>query len=272
MTAAWIVGGLGAACWLGAWIALWQVPSVITFHPVEPWPVRARDALIRWMQQRWSAQVLAEMAVLGWSPALVAVFVAAFAALAGLPVLAVTHRVIVALIAGLLAGWFGPQLWVHRNFVGWQQELARDFVPLILLLSVYFDLGLSPERAVEEVLPAMGPATAAQLRILLTQWHQQIDTPGRILRAWAARIKLMPYQQLADVLAHHLDRGMSGEALRPLRTLVSAEQQQGARALADRVDQQVTVVPAVALLGLMMIIIYTFFAHGLGGGAGVTVL
>lgn len=268
----WLAGGAGASLWIVTWVALWRTARPLTFAPETPWRVRARDAVVRFMQRRWSARILEEMAVLGWPPAMAGFWALFFAALGGVPALLVSRSSLVALCVAGGAGWIGPQLWIHRNFVSWQQDLLRDFVPLVLLLSVYFDLGLSPERALEEALPAMGVNTAAQIRFLLTSWHEQVDTPAGALQTWAARLKLLPYQQLADVLAHHLDRGLSGDALKPLHTLISAQQQQSARALADRVDQQITVVPALAMMGLMLIVLFTFFAHGLGAGGGITIL
>lgn len=272
MIRVWILGGAGLALWIGVWVSLWRVPRPLTFTPRASWRVRWRDAFVRFMQRRWSAQILEELAVLAWPSTVVAFWALFFAAFAGGPVWILTHSRFLAFVMAGGGAWLGPQFWIHRNFLSWQHDLLRDFVPLVLLLSVYFDLGYSPERAVEEALGAVGPNTATQLRLLLASWHQQAGTPAAAIQAWAEPLRLLPYQQLADVLAHHLDRGISGAALKPLHTLISAQQQQGARALADRIDQQITVVPALAMLGLMLIVMFTFFAHGMAPSKGVTVL
>jgi len=272
MIGIWLVAGGGVSLLLWSWVGLWRNEKALTFIPHTSWRVRWRDAFVRFLQRRWSAKILEESAVLGWTPATISFWALLFAAFVGLPTVIVTHNRLLALVFAGVGAWLGPQFWIHRNFVGWQQELMRDFVPLVLLLSVYFDLGLSPERAFEEALSAVGEQTAKQIRLLLAQWHQSNTSPAAIIQAWAAPFKLMPYQQLADVLAHHLDRGLSGAALKPLHTLITAQQQQGARAMADRVDQQVTVVPALVVLGLMIMVMFTFFAHGLGSTGGVTLL
>ncbi len=267
-----ICGGAGVAIWGWGWWHLWRRTPALSFIPRVSWGTRLRNGLLSSVQQRWAYRVRQELAVLGWTPGTVALWTVFFAAFAGIPTLMVTHHVLWGLVAAGGGAWFGPQLWIHRHFIGWQQELLRDFVPLTLLLSVYFDLGFSPETALTETLAALGEVTATQVRRLLAQWQQQDGTPADAVQHWAMRLHLLPYQQLADVLANNLDRGLSGAALKPLQTLVSAQQQQGARALADRVDQQITVVPALAMLGLMLVGLYAFFAHGLAGHAGITVL
>lgn len=267
-----IVGVAGVSLWGWGWWRVWHQAPVLSFTPRARWSTRLRNGLLTALQQRWAHRVRQELAVLGWTPATVAIWTVFFAAFAGIPVLIVTHHLLWGLVTAALGAWFGPQFWIHRHFVSWQQELLRDFVPLTLLLSVYFDLGFSPEAALTETLPALGEVTATQVRRLVAQWRQQDGTPAEAVQHWAQRLQLLPYQQLADVLANNLDRGLSGAALKPLHTLVSAQQQQGARALADRVDQQMTVVPALAMLGLMLVGLYAFFAHGLAGQGGLTVL
>ncbi|PSR37257.1 MAG: hypothetical protein C7B44_04645 [Sulfobacillus thermosulfidooxidans] len=268
----WIAAGGGVLLWLWSWRQLWVQPRPLTFTPEDTRWQRWQHALVRWTQNRWSRRVRDELAILGWSTGQTAFWVLFFAAFVGLPTDIVTHHRLFALMAALFGAWWGPQLWIHRNFLAWQQELLRDFVPLVLMLSVYFDLGYSPERAVEDALIAVGPPTEKELQRLLAAWHQQTGTPAAIVQQWAARLKLLPYQQLADTLSHHLERGISGAALKPLHTLISAQQQQGARALADRVDQQITVVPALVMLGIMLMVMFTFFAHGTGSTSGITVL
>ncbi|WP_053958141.1 hypothetical protein [Sulfobacillus thermosulfidooxidans] len=271
-SAPWIAAAGGVLLWLWSWRQLWTRPRPLTFHPHETSWQRAQKAFVRWAQNRWSHRIREELAVLGWSSGQTVFWVLFFGALIGVPLALVTQNHVVALIGAVFGAWWGPQLWIHRHFVSWQHELLRDFVPLVLMLSVYFDLGYAPERAVEEALIAVGPQTAQELQRLLAAWHQQTDTPAVIVQQWAARLKLLPYQQLADTLSHHLERGISGDALKPLHTLIAAQQQQGTRALADRVDQQITIVPALVILAMMLIVMVTFFAHGLAPSGGITVL
>jgi len=244
------------------WLAL-HPPMPVQFNPSQPWTTRLTEAAVRVMQARWQAETRRQAAVLRLPTAQVALFPIVTGVGAGLVADLLIHVPLVALAAALVGAWKGPAWIIGQLFRARAAALARDFAPLVLMLRIYLDLKHPLPEAFRQTRPALSRAGRAELdRLLAAMGGGQRQAA---LKTWAARTGYGPYRILADTLAQGWDQGLAGATLDPLDTLIQAQREQGARSLTDRLDVTSTVVPVLAMLGVVGVVMYGLFANALGG-------
>ena len=142
----------------------------------------------------------------------------------------------------------------------WFRVLAADYrkgvmasYPLILvMLRFYLSLDRSVEETFQLLRPLVGPRAKRELdRILGDIASGSLTGPG----AFAAsrdRIDRMEWTTLMDTLSQNWGHRYSPDALRPLTLLLEGQREQAALQLTSRLDMVATLVPILAIFGLMV--------------------
>ncbi|PSR19896.1 MAG: hypothetical protein C7B45_17665 [Sulfobacillus acidophilus] len=251
-----IIGMWALAGCLTGW-ALWMVfhpPRVVDWVAPTPWLERWMQGLDARLRQGWNPRTRREAEILALPPwHVVGLMLMAWAGglLLGLDF---GKGWLLALGIGILLAWKGPAWVIHRRFLLWQSQLARDFPPLVLMLRIYLDLGEPLAEALGHARPALSRLGQEELDRLLSAL--QMGARQEALKAWARRTDLPAYGLLADTLAQGWDHGLSGDALTPLDTLIQSSREQGTRSLTARLDGMATIVPLIAAFGELLVVLY----------------
>ena len=252
-----LVVGTAASMGLGVW--LWSGrPRPLQWAALEGRAGGWGNALAAWVRRHLRPAVLAQAEMLEISSrellgsglvmaAIAGTVVGGFLPVhwLGLPIAAATFGV-------------APSLRVRWRFGAYQRAMRGAFEPHVLLLRIYFDLGMALPTALRLVREALsGDAQRAMDRLLgdLTEGHRDAA-----LHAWAERTQLMEYQVLADTLVQQRGRALRGAALDPLDTLLTASRQQSMKTRTDRLLAGAPAIPILASLSVVLLYFYALIA------------
>ena len=163
------------------------------------------------------------------------------------------------LFAAAAAFTLAPTVTVRRRFRAYQSAMQMAFEPQVLLLRIYFDLGMSLPMALRTLRDALHGAAQRELDRVLSDWAE--GRRDAAFHAWAARTQLMEYRLLADTIVQQRGRALRGSALDPLDTLLVATRQQSMKTLTDQVLANAGVVPIVAAMALTLLYLYALVAN-----------
>lgn len=162
------------------------------------------------------------------------------------------------LVAAALAFYVAPSVTVRSRFRRYQNVMRLAFETQVLLLRIYFDLGMSLTTALRTMRDALGGHAQQELDQVL----RDLATGQRAaaLVAWADRTQLDEYLMLADTLVQQRGRALQGNALDPLDTLLTAGRQQSMKTLTNRLTAGASATPILATLALVILYLYALFA------------
>ncbi|MDA8207019.1 MAG: hypothetical protein M0Z36_13205 [Thermaerobacter sp.] len=250
----WMLTGLaGVLAAASVWGAT-NPPEAIGWTPPTHWIDRWTQAIDHGLRRRWSPATRQQAEILAIPPWRV-LGLYGISAVGGAGVgYDVLHGVIWAVILGSLAAWKTPAYLIKRQFRARQVALARDFPPLVLMLRIYLALGDPLPVALRHSRPAISKMGQTELNRLLSA--MQAGVRQAALKRWGQRTGLPNYKLLADTLSQGWDQGLTADALQPLDTLVESSREQGTRALTERLDGTITLVPLIAAFGTLAVLMY----------------
>lgn len=246
-------GSAGAALWL---VLSW--PRALVWEAHSRWMGRRISQVARGMRRRLHPHVLIQADVLAWSPRQLFWRSMATAGVLGIGVGFIVGWLWGLIIAGA-AFYVAPAWMVRQEFRRYQRALAQAFETHVLLLHIYFELGMPLLTAFRQMRLALrGPAQAQMERLLgdFAQGH-----PDAALRAWAARTQLMAYRMLADTLIQQRGQVLQGGTLDPLDTLLSAQRTQTMKSQTSKLSSGAAIVPILATLAITLLYLYGLMAN-----------
>ena len=164
---------------------------------------------------------------------------------------------LLALAGGALVAWQVPPYLLRSRYIRWRAAVLADFPTVTLLLRIYWDLGFSVPDSLRAIRPALGSAMRGETDRILGAISR--GQRGEAWTTFAARIRHSSIHLLAQVVRQNWDTKLSGEALNPLDILVETTRAQQLTALTDQLDAVNTLVPILAILGVIAIFIYALF-------------
>ena len=251
---------------------LWQAvnfpPRISWTHDATIWDVLATHT-DQWIRSRWAEQTRQQADILRIKFATILQYLVISAGGAGVVLWIFFAKVWIVILVGMAAaGYWGPSWIIGRRFKQYQGFLRRDFAPLVLILRIYFDLGIPVTQALLAASRALGRTSQREINRLLTAMHSGQDG-SEAMNLWGKRPRLMEYRLLADTIAQNWQASLTGQALAPLDTLIEANREQGTRSLADRLDAVATIVPILAAFGILVLVIFSLLYGSFGGGVSL---
>lgn len=258
LSISWLFALVVASISMGFFWQLIHPPTPLRLAPVASWTERwAPEAGTRLMR-RWNQVTKDAAKVFAVTPAQVGVQSALFGGVTAAALWFVIRAPLwVALPAGLLVGWQLPPYLLKSRYIRWRQAVLGDFPTITLLLRIYWDLGYSVPESLLAVRPAIGPAMQGEVDRILGDIAQ--GERGSAWTAFSQRVHHSSIHLLAQVVRQNWDRKLSGEALNPLDTLVETTRVQQLTALTDQLDAVSTVVPILAIMGMITVFIFALY-------------
>lgn len=214
------------------------------------------------------AQLAAAGSPLGLSPADLAA-VKAGAALVSLGLVAVWAQLlpgrlgIAALVLAPAAGFWLPDLLLHRRAAARRRVLEREVADVLDLLRVAVGAGQSPDRALHEVAAHRRGMLAAELG----RAARQVELGVPRARAWmelAARCPIEPVAALVAALGRADRHGAPlDEALAALAVQARADRARAAQDAGARAAPQMQLVIALVLVPAVMLLVAASLVRGL---------
>lgn len=246
-------GSVGGIVWL-----LLSVPRPLTWHrPPGRWS-RGLGQAVQGIRRRLSPTVRRQADVLAWTPRQLFWQSVAMAGVLG-TILMVWQGVVVGLGVAVAGFYVAPAVLVRRRFHHYQEALAAAFETHVLLLRIYFDLGMPLLTALRQMRAALRGPAHTELDRLLGELVQGPTTHA--LRAWADRTQLMEYRMLADTLMQQQGEALRGEALAPLDTLLTAQRTQTMKNRTDKLTSGAAIVPILATVAITLLYLYGLMVH-----------
>ena len=174
----------------------------------------------------------------------------------------------VVLLAGLHVPWVLTGVLAMASGAGlaygvvpwWFRVLAADYrkgvmasYPLILvMLRFYLTLDRSVEETFQLLRPLVGPRAKRELGRILGDIASGSLTGPDAFAASRDRLDRMEWTTLMDTLAQNWGHRNNSDTLRPLTLLLEGQREQAALQLTSRLDMVATVVPILAIFGLLV--------------------
>jgi len=158
----------------------------------------------------------------------------------------------------LLTGWQGPPYFLRTRYLNWRIQVMADFATVALLLRIYWDLGYTVADSLTAIRPALRPAMRYECERMLAAISQ--GQRGEAWYTFAKRVRHMSVFLLYRIVQYNWDIRLTGEALTPMDTLVDATRTQQLTTLTSRLDATSTIVPMLALGGVMAVFLFALFA------------
>lgn len=258
----WITVGLVGLAGGSLGLALWWVLSPVRPLRWEVAPTGWRAGVVQVgerMRRRLAPEVLAQAEILqlsSWSLVWMAVGLAIIAGVGTAALLPVRWMGIPVAVA---AFYVAPSMSIRRRFRAYQRQMRVAFESQVLLLRIYFDLGMSVTTAFRTMRSALHGSARQEVDRLLSDLAE-----GRrdgAFEEWGRRTQLMEYRLLADTIIQQRGRALRGAALDPLDTLLTANRQQSMKTLTDKLTAGAAAVPILSTLSITTLYLYALMSN-----------
>ena len=180
------------------------------------------------------------------------------------------------LVSGLITRtwWFGcviavgsfyllPAFRVSLSYKSYQRAMREAFDTQVLLLRIYFDLGMPVILAFRAMRMAVYGVAQGEIDRVLSD--EAAGARDQAFTDWAQRTQLLEYQLLANTIVQQRGRALAGDALKPLEILLNANRQQNMKMLTDKLMTSAAAVPILATMSVLLLYFYALIAglHGL---------
>lgn len=246
----------------GAWLAMtW--PQPLSWHaPLPKWE-QGLNEMARRVRLRLSPPVVAQADVLKISGQWLLGMGLSMGVLGGLMMALVLPWHWLGIPFGLVLFYVAPSWSVRRQFQRYQLIMRMAFETQVLLLRIYFDLGMSVTAALRAMRTALDSTARQEVERVLQDLAA--GNQDQALLAWAERTQLMEYRLLARTIVQQRGRALRGEALEPLEVLLTANRQQSMKTLTDKLTSGAAIVPILSTFAVTLLYLYALMTsiHGL---------
>ena len=211
------------------------------------------------IRRRLSPQALAQADVLRLSPRQLLWMGLGISAIVGLGVAALFPIRWMGIPAGIAAFYLAPSMSVKSQFKNYQRTMRMAFETQVLLLRIYFDLGMPVTTAFRTMRAALHGAAQYEVDRVLSDLAE--GNGDAAFREWAERTQLMEYRLLADTIVQQRGRALRGNALDPLDTLLTANRQQSMKTLTDKLMSGGAAVPILSTLSVTTLYLYALMSN-----------
>jgi Flp pilus assembly protein TadB len=152
-----------------------------------------------------------------------------------------------------------PNLRVRLSYKSYQTAMRIAFETQVLLLRIYFDLGMPVVTAFRAMRVAVSGVAQQEIdRVLSDLSAGQRDAA---FEDWAQRTQLLEYRLLANTIVQQRGRALEGETMKPLEILLSANRQQTMKILTDKLMTSAAAVPILSTLAVLILYIYALMVN-----------
>lgn len=249
-----VVLGTGLTSW---W--LFMFPRPLRWVRVPRWGDVVLGALTAHLLRHLSQETARRARVLHLAPRKLLVWSVLMAFALGGTLGVVLHSVWVGGLVMVL-GFYGlPSLRVSLSYQAYQRAMREAFETQVLLLRIYFDLGMPVIVAFRAMRIAVSGVAQREIDRVLSD--EAAGARDQAFTDWAQRTQLLEYQLLANTIVQQRGRSLEGNALKPLEILLSANRQQTMKMLTDKLMTSAAAVPIFATLSVLILYLYALMVN-----------
>lgn len=250
------VVGFAAALLIGV---LLSSPPALTWQRRISWRTKLITGMGERIRKGLTPEAVLQADVLGLSPMnLILMGLTAAVVLGGLTAVFLRPARWLGVFTAIGGFYLGPSWIVGRRFREYQQAMQTAFETHVLLLQIYLSLRQPIATALKTMRGALNGSPQHELDRLLGDM-----TAGRgdyAFTRWANRTQLPEYRMLADTIIQQRGRGLTGDSLEPLDTLLAANRQQNMRSLTNLLSAGGFIVPMLCALAIATLWLYGLFS------------
>ena len=238
---------------------LLMVPRPLRWVRVPSWGDVLLTGLTAHLFRHLSQETARRAQVLHLAPRKLLVWSLLMALMVGVALGFVLHAVWVGGVLTVL-GFYGlPSLRVSLSYQAYQRAMREAFETQVLLLRIYFDLGMPVVVAFRAMRIAVSGVAQREIDRVLSD--EAAGARDQAFTDWAQRTQLLEYQLLANTIVQQRGRSLAGNALKPLEILLSANRQQTMKMLTDKLMTSAAAVPIFATLSVLILYLYALMVN-----------